>query len=201
MMKRIVTTLILLVLATGVAAQEVEVTNRPLDVNVGFLHLGAEVRLEMEGTTNDAYEFTIVVDPTEDVIWTIPPAQGVAGTQLQTTAGGDLSWSAAGSLREYKEVTGLIDPEDALSAILSAPVHRFQYKPGGAVTTGDYTTEYVGILAEEAPWAMHQDGTILNPVNTVGYAFGAIQALDAQVKALEALVETLKAQLDEQTGR
>lgn len=192
-MRRIVIALILLVaVASTVSAQERQIIDRGLVVNRDILHLGAGVDLEMEGTTNDAFEFRIIIDPTADVVWQLPAAGGTPGQQLQTSGGNasTLSWASAGSTRDMKVLAGLLDPQDALAAVLAAPIHRFTYKPGQG--TQDTTTEYAGILADEAPWAMHFNGTILNPVNTAGYAFASIQALEAEIAALKAQLATLE---------
>uniref|UniRef100_A0A6M3LCA9 Uncharacterized protein n=1 Tax=viral metagenome TaxID=1070528 RepID=A0A6M3LCA9_9ZZZZ len=52
--------------------------------------------------------------------------------------------------------------------------------------TQDTETEYVGIMGDEAPWAMHYKGGIVNPVNSLGYTTLAIQALEERVRELEA---------------
>lgn len=186
-MRRLFFALILLVAAWPAQAQETFIHDSPVTVNRGFLRLGAGVVFEMEGTTNNAFEFRLRVDPTEDVNWILPAAAGTAGQQLQTGGGANgetLSWASAGSTRDIKLMAGLLDPQEALRAVLEAPVHRFRYKPGTG--TLDSATEYAGIVADEAPWAMHFNGTILNPVNTSGYAFAAIQALQAELDALKA---------------
>ncbi|MSR88027.1 MAG: hypothetical protein EXS69_02630 [Candidatus Zambryskibacteria bacterium] len=129
--------------------------------------------------------------------WTmkLPAAVGTAGFQLTDAAGdGITSWTGAGSKREYKDILGTMEPKDALSAILSTAVYRFKYKEGFG--TGDYTTEYVGILAEEAPWAVHFNGTIINPVNTLGYAVLGIQGLNLKLEGLETRIAILEANGD-----
>lgn len=139
-----------------------------------------------EGATADGFETTITVtDPAADGTLTFTTAGQVAGEQLQTDGAGVLTWEAAGSSREVKEILGPMTPAAGLAAMLSAPVYRFHYKRGAATTTGDYATEYVGVLADEAPWAMHHAGKILNPVNTLGYSVLAIQALEARLRVLE----------------
>ena len=118
--------------------------------------------------------------------WTmqLPAAVGVAGEQL-TDAGGNgiTSWAAAGSLREYKNILGVASPQDALDQILHTQAYRFHYKEGFG--TRDYKTEYVGIMADEAPWAMHYGGSIVNPVNTLGYMVLGFQAVDKRLSLLE----------------
>lgn len=110
---------------------------------------------------------------------TLPSGAGSNGQQLTTNGAGVTSWTAAGSLRSMKNVLGTLDPSVALDTLTNAKVYRFNYKPG--MGTGDSTTEYVGIMADEAPWAMHYSGTIVNPVNTLGYAILGIQALDTKI--------------------
>lgn len=158
--------------------------------------LGAGVVFTMEGTTANAFEFRMRIDPTADVNWTLPASAGAAGTQLQTSgiAGEEiLSWASAGSTRDIKILAGLLAPPDALAAILATPIHRFHYKSG--VGTQDAATEYAGPVADEAPWAMHHNGTILNPINTVGYTVAAIQAQQAQIEAQRAQIEALTAEI------
>ena len=144
--------------------------------------------LVWEGATADGFETTFTVaDPGADATLTFTAAGQSAGEQLQTDGSGILTWEAAASSRAVKHLHGLMTPADGLAAMLAAPVYRFQYKQGQEyTTTGDYQTEYVGILAEDAPWAMHHHGKILNPVNTFGYSVLAIQALEARLRVLEA---------------
>ncbi|MEK6884099.1 MAG: hypothetical protein AABY22_31005, partial [Nanoarchaeota archaeon] len=65
-----------------------------------------------------------------------------------------------------------------------------KYKKG--MGTGDYTTEYTGIMAEESPWAMHFHNKILNPVNTFGYTVMSIQALKDKIEELKREILELK---------
>ena len=186
--------LVALALGAVLYAQEAERFNgRPILVERGYAELGAGVRFTMEGTTADAFEFTFRMDPTADTNYIWPATVGSAGTQLQTdgVAGAtQLSWASAASTRDAKVLDGVLPPEDALTAVLAAPVHRFHYKPGAG--TLDTQTQYAGIVADEAPWAMHHDGQILNPINTAGYAFAAIQAQQAQIDALKAEIAALR---------
>ena len=201
-MRRVLSALILLLVGTtGAYAQERQLIDRGLVVNRDALFLGAGVELVMEGTTNDAFEFTMRIDPTVDVTWELPASGGTAGQQLQTGGGNDavLSWASAGSTRDLKVLAGLLTPQDALQAVLSAPIHRFRYKAG--MGTQDSVTEYAGILANEAPWAMHFGGTILNPVNTAGYAFASIQALQAEIETLKAQIAQMTTPVKRRTWR
>jgi len=121
---------------------------------------------------------------------TLPPDDGDAGEQLQTNGSGVTTWEAAGSLSKYKNLTGHIDPKEALDKLLSLPIHTFKYREKSldgsrVISTGDFKTEYVGIIAEEAPFLMHHNGKIFNPVNAFGYATAAIQALNERVEKLE----------------
>ena len=182
--------------ATVLYAQEQQRLANILITDV--LILGASVPFQMEGTTADAFEFTIRVDPTADTEWVLPATNGAAGTQLQTdgiAGASNLSWASAGSKTAYKTLDGRLDPNEALATVLKTPIHRYHYNadaPKG-VNTGDFVTQYAGPLAEEAPWAMHHNGAILNPVNTIGYPIAAIQAQQAQIDALKAEIAALKA--------
>ena len=116
---------------------------------------------------------------------TLPAAAGAAGQQL-TDAGGDgiTSWAAAASKREYKNVLDyMVTPQDALDRILNTRVYPFTYKDGYG--TGDYKTEYLGVMAKDAPWAMHFEGGILNPISTFGHTVLAFQAHEERIAKLE----------------
>jgi hypothetical protein len=105
----------------------------------------------------------------------------------QLTSGGDgaaCDWTAASSIREDKDIIGLADPDEALQTMLSSKAYNFHYKNKRG--TGDTLTNYVGIMADEAPWAMHYKGKIVNPVNTLGYTVLAFQAMERQVEELQA---------------
>ena len=127
--------------------------------------------------------------------WTmqLPAAVGTAGQQL-TDGGGDgvTSWAAA-SLGEWKNDLGILDPEEALLAVVSAPTHRFTYNkdvlPAGQSDGNGY--QFTGIFAEEAPWAMYgerdglRSGIAFSSVNAFGYTRAAIQALNDKITRLE----------------
>jgi len=108
----------------------------------------------------------------------------------QLTSGGDdtaCDWTAASSLKEHKDIGEQASPEEALEAMLSTPAYHFRYKERKG--TGDSSTEYVGVMADEAPWAMHYKGNIVNPVNTLGYTVLSVQALHAQIEKLDKRLE------------
>ena len=107
----------------------------------------------------------------------------------QLTSGGDdtaCDWTAASSLREHKDIGREADSGQALQAMLDSKAYHFRYKTKKG--TGDSKTEYVGLMADDAPWAMHYKGTIVNPVNTLGYTVLAVQALNEKIERLEALL-------------
>ena len=131
-------------------------------------------------------------------------ADGVGTDGEQLTSGGaaaECDWAAAGSLRAFKKVLGIRDDAaDALKMIAETPVYDFKYRPkseaapGERITnTGDVETVYTGIMADEAPWAMHHNGRILNPINTFGYTMLAIKALLARVEDLEGQLKVARA--------
>ena len=124
-------------------------------------------------------------------------ADGVGADGEQLTSGGaaaECDWSAAGSMRQFKNILGIrTDDDKALEDMVNTPIYDFQYrskkdaKPGERIiNTGDTQTVYTGIMADEAPWAMHFGGKILNPINTFGKTVQAIRALAKRVEALEA---------------
>ena len=182
----------LLGLVAPVAAQEPErLGGRPLQVE-GYVYLGAGAYFQMEGTTANGFELTIRADPTEDTNYIFPATMGSAGQQFQTDGGGQLSWASAASGRDNKVLEGLIAPDEALRTLLGTPIYRFHYRPDAAMSTQDFSTLYVGPVAEEAQWAMHHQGRILNEINTAGYAIASIQAQQAQIEALKAEIAALR---------
>ena len=47
-------------------------------------------------------------------------------------------------------------------------------------------------MADDAPWAMHYKGTIVNPVNSLGYTVLSVQALNNKIEKLEQELEALR---------
>ncbi len=122
-------------------------------------------------------------------------ADGVGTDGEQLTSGGaaaEVDWAAASCLREFKNIgRERTDAEEVLAEIVSTPVYDFKYKTRAEsdehiISTGDVKTTYTGIMADEAPWATHYQGRILNPINTFGYTVLAFKALDSRLKELEA---------------
>ena len=137
--------------------------------------------------------------------WTmqLPAAVGGAGQQLTDAAGdGITSWAAA-SLGEWKNDLGILDPHEALAAVVSAPTHIFTYNAdvmpvGQSDGNGN---EFAGIFAEEAPWAMYgkrdgyKSGIAFSHINAFGYARAAIEALYEDLQNAVAEIAGLKTQL------
>lgn len=132
---------------------------------------------------------------------TLPAAVGTAGFQLTDAAGdGVTSWAAAASRREWKhEIADFSDYRGALQQMLQSPLHTFRYKQGSG--TGDYDTRYMGIIADESPWATHFGGSIINPVNTVGYMVAGFRALNEVQESHEAKILRLEARVAELEAR
>lgn len=127
--------------------------------------------------------------------WTMTLPTGVPGTtgdQLSATTGGVCSWTAAGSLREFKHILGVLDPRTALSRILSTPVELWTYRRDAKSSTGDFETTYAGVVADKAPWAMHYEGRIFSPASAFGHAAAAIQALYAEIADLKTQLAALQ---------
>jgi len=126
------------------------------------------------------------------------PTEGSSGEQL--TSGGSaavMTWAAASSLRDYKHVHDPLAPQDALDRILGTTAYNFRYrdwtKAKGAsrmVTTGDYRTEYAGVMADEMPEVMHHEGRIFSPVSAFGYTVAAFHAVQAQIDTLRGQLQT-----------
>ncbi len=146
----------------------------------------------------------------------VSDGQGTSGEQL--TSGGqdaNVTWTSAASIRSSKRnITPNSGSTDALQKMIDAQVYNFKYKPTTWKTvtqtdrkgnvyevripvdrvpsTGDFDTTYVGIMADEVPWAMHYNGTVLNPINTFGYTVLAIQELNALIEDLDARIAVLE---------
>lgn len=134
---------------------------------------------------------------------TLPAAVGAVGQQL-TDAGGNgvTSWAAA-SLGEWKNDLGILDPHEALRAVVSAPTHKFTYNKN-VMPAGQWDgngSKMAGVFAEEAPWAMHgerdgyRSGIAFSNVNAFGYARAAIQALYEDFQAALARIIGLESEL------
>ena len=179
------------VLTTGLTISAAQVVDLPAgDLTIGTAGTTTG-KMRLDGATSGTVTVTVAAVAGT---WTmqLPAAVGAGGQQL-TDAGGDgiTSWAAA-SLGAWKNDLGILDPEVALNAVVSAPTHIFTYNqevmPAGQWAPPDRMT---GIFAEEAPWAMHgerdglRSGIAFSNINAFGYARAAIQALAEKVKRLE----------------
>lgn len=132
---------------------------------------------------------------------------GTSGEQLASGgANADISWTAAASLREYKtDIVERTDPGGSLALMVGAQVFDFRYpepqyetveyvdddgeqrtrqvRTNRTPSTGDFETTYVGVMGDEAPWAMHHGGRIFNPISFAGRTVEAFQEV---VRRLEA---------------
>ncbi|HWQ60461.1 MAG TPA: tail fiber domain-containing protein, partial [Candidatus Fimivivens sp.] len=159
-----------------------------LDVNgavrTGYPGTDGQLRIYSEqGTTDYQVIFNPAAAMTQNTTYTLPVDDGASGQQLQTDGAGVLTWAAASSTRETKvNIVPFGSPSAALDQLLSSNVYRFNYKPG--MGTGDSETTYVGVMADESSWAMHFGGTIINPVNTLGYMVLGIQATNEKIDTL-----------------
>jgi len=125
-----------------------------------------------------------------------PDGMGADGEQL--TSGGDnvaMDWAGAASLREYKDIIGVANAQDALDKILGTTAYHFHYKEG--MGTHDCITEYIGLMSDEAPWAMHYNNRIVNPINTLGYMVLGFQAMNDRVEGIAGRVLRLEEELAE----
>ncbi len=124
------------------AAVFIDVSVPTIDILVsGVRHLRvatAGTTLGLAGTTAGALLLSgvtsgVVTLKTADAAgtWTmkLPAAVGSAGQQLTDTAGDGITAWAAASLGAWKHDLGILDPGEALAAVVSAPTHRFRYNP------------------------------------------------------------------------
>ena len=118
------------------------------------------------------------------------PDEGTSGEQL--TSGGTgavMTWAAAGSMPQFKNLQGRLLPEDAYRRILAVESWQFTYREqveggGRAITTKDYDTLYAGVLATDFPEVMHHDGQIFSPVSAFGYTVESFHAVEHRLTAL-----------------
>lgn len=169
-----------------------DITITPNTTITGTLASGAATLATGVTTGNHTFSSTITAG-----------SDGVGADGEQLTSGGaaaECDWAAAGSLRMFKNLLRQReDEQDVLQMLVSTPVYDFRYKSKVEAreegierisSTGDTETTYTGIVADEAPWAMHYGGRILNPINTFGYLLLGIKALVERVETLEAQLGT-----------
>lgn len=167
------------------------------NVGIGTTAPGAKLQIGLAGTSLGTLRLTgntsgfIQLQPAAAAgSWTmtLPTGNGTSGQQLQTDGAGVTSWAAASSARDDKRDIGpsLASPAQALQAVLATPVYDFRYRPGRG--TRDQDTVYTGVMADEAPWAMHHNGNIINPINALGYTVLSIQALNQRIDDLVAAI-------------
>ena len=156
-------------------------------------------KFEIDGATSGTVTTTVAAAAGTWTL-TLPPDNGDAGEQLQTNGSGVSTWEAAGSLAQFKDIHGELAPAKALDAILGTRAVKFNYRRQGingerVTSTGDYDTEYAGVLGNEFPEVMHHSGRIFSPVSAFGYTVGAVQALNTELEYLRNRVGQLEDQL------
>lgn len=155
--------------------------------------------LEIDGATSGTVQVTVAAAAGTWTM-TLPPDNGDAGEQLQTNGAGVTTWEAAGSLRAFKDIHRPLDRNEALDAILGTTPYQFNYRQESIdgqrlTTTGDFDTEYAGVMGDDAPWAMHHGGRIFSPVSAFGYTVAAFHAVDLRVAELEETMNDIQAEL------
>ncbi len=150
--------------------------------------------VDLRGTSSGIVSVAVAADAGTWTM-TLPVDNGDAGEQLQTNGAGVTSWEAAGSLAAFKAIHGVLAPADALDAILGTRAVLFRYRDKTLdgkrpITTGDYETEYAGVLGDDAPWVMHHGGRIFSPVSAFGYTVAAFQAIQEEIDNLREHVVT-----------
>jgi hypothetical protein len=86
---------------------------------------------------------------------------------------------------EEKDIVGLIDPQDALDAVLKTPIHKFH--PRDSEGKANKTLTFAGQVDSDCdPRMQIGEGSWTSPNHQAGMAFAAIQALAAEVAELKA---------------
>ena len=171
-------------LGTGVAGQQARIGRNSSGSGAGGA-LGFTSRV---GTITDNYIWADgsaspgvlrikATAPVEDGGSTSDTSGTIVGTQTSTLDTKTL----------LGEVGGGVGAEEALAALVAAPVSKFTKKGGVEV--------FDGLIIDYSPWVgfdpdeRHPFGRSFSEVNFAGYATRAIQALAAKVAALEAKLE------------
>lgn len=106
---------------------------------------------------------------------------GFAPTETEGDTGGTVVGTQTSTRETKTDIQPFEAHEDALALILRTPLRTFRYRSGAF---GD--DQFLGIIADEAPAFVMDQGRVFNPINAFGYTAGAIKALAARVAALEA---------------
>jgi hypothetical protein len=105
---------------------------------------------------------------------------------------GATSFAATTGTDDTKEnVKPFVDPNSALTTIINTPVYTFNLKSG---TGAEDSTNYVGVMASEAPWAIGSDGNSINTTNALGYTILGMQAINKKINDLTTTVTNNLAQ-------
>ncbi len=160
------------------------------------IHVGlagsATGKIEWDGATSGTVTVTVAAAAGTWTM-TLPPDNGDAGEQLQTDGNGVTTWEAAASSRAVKIVGEPLNPSLALDRLLGTTPYDFRYNREIGKGTGDFDNLYQGVMAEDAPWAMHHGDRIFDPVSAFGHTVGAIQALHDEIGRLNTEIADLKA--------
>ncbi len=183
------------VILTKAAALMVETGNISLGV-VG----GTGGSLLFAGTTDSTWGINGGASPS-DITYVWPQADAsCTGDQLSTTTGGVMSWTADTSVRESKELHGIICGDKAYDNITRVPVYEFEYtddfkngtnncgkNPRHATAQyGHSAHPFTGVVADEAPWAMQGEyNRVFSPINAFGQLTAAFQVLANKVETLQ----------------
>lgn len=178
----------------GVLTFQTATDAAPSVLTTGLSISAAQVVTLAAGVTTGNHTFSLTITAGAD---------GVGSNGEQLTSGGaaaETSWTAAACLREYKHVEQeRHDAQAVLDEIIRTPVYNFHYRkssPDRRVTsTGDHETTYTGIMADEAPWATHHNGRILNPINALGYTVLGFKALADENVLLRSRLAAIEAKL------
>lgn len=85
------------------------------------------------------------------------------------------------STRDTKDIIrDGVAPETALATILHTPVYEFQYKNGAY-----NNSVFHGIVSEESPEFVMDEGRVFNPISAFGFTVQAIKSLYQRIEQLE----------------
>lgn len=163
----------------------------------GLVRLPNNAVLTWRNAANSGDVSAISVNTNNDIAFNPGGSAVIPGADNTWTLGGSGArwsavWAANGTIqtssRDAKNLLGRVDPASALEAVRATPIHRFTYK-GNENHPELRRLVHVGFVAEEADSLLCPDAATASPQSTASVALAAIQALDAELRALRTLVE------------
>lgn len=110
---------------------------------------------------------------------------------VEVAAGGS-SWSSVSDVAR-KEHFADVDPLEVLDRLSAMPIYTWNYK------TQDATIRHMGPTAQDfrAAFGLGENDTTINTIDADGAALAAVQGLHVLVRQQQAMIDQLKAEVDQ----